>query len=398
MASKPLTPSTDIYALAATLYTALAMTMPPDAVSRQKGESLLDLSALNPTVTSEFWEALELAMSLNPESRPQSMEDFLYSLDPPAVAAPHKPGPDKAKGASNAQLHVKLVSEFEAHRGGIYGLRLHPRQPLLLSGAKNGAVGLWSWPQGVPKGVMKAHETALAGLAVSPDGVLHATAGEPGEVKLWHTDSGQMVQLVRTGLPPVRDVAFSADGQALGLGLSNGCVEIHLPHTAEPLLLIGHAGVVSSVAFSPDGSLLASGGEDGRIMIWDLANATLVSELRGHTRAVLHVEFSQDSKLLISSSSDLSARIWEIEAELELRRYREHTAMVWAASFTCDPDLVVTASADKRLRFFRMSIGREVFSTEADKHHVRSVVCDKNYPVLASAGGDGRIRIWQFMA
>ena len=82
----------------------------------------------------------------------------------------------------------------------------------------------------------------------------------------------------------------------------------------------------------------------------------------------------------------------------ELRRYREHGAVIWAGAFTSDPDLVVTASADKKLRFYRLTTGRKIQSVEADSQHLRCVACDRRYPILASGGGDGRIRIWRFQS
>ena len=100
----------------------------------------------------------------------------------------------------------------------------------------------------------------------------------------------------------------------------------------------------------------------------------------------------------MSTSGDFTTRIWEFRAGLELRRYREVGAIVWSGDFSCDPDVVVSANADKKLRFLRLSTGREVCSVEADKQYVRGVACDPSDPILATGGGDGHIRIWQFLS
>ena len=392
-ASKELTPATDVYALAATLYALLSFSVPVDSISRERGTELPSLVGLNPSVTPAFWSALERALDLKPERRPQSMNDFLYGLEGAELGgSQHILQPDRAAGPV---LQVEKLAEFEAHRGGIYGLLLHPTQPLLISGARNGSVGLWSWPHGEPAGALKAHETAMTGFAISPDGALLATAGEPGEVKLWSVGNGQMLRVLRSGLPAVFRLAFSADGQSVAAAMADGTLHLFMPGRAEPFILTAHSGAASSVAFSPDGTLMASAGADGLVIVWRTETLAIFRQLAGHTRPVTHVEFSPDSKLILSGSNDCTTRVWDVDAGLELRRYRDG-AITWSGAFSCDPDIVVTANADKKLRFYRLSTGREVSALDADKNYVRSVVCDPRHAALASGGGDGRIRIWKF--
>ncbi len=390
LASKPLTDATDVYGLAATLYTMLACQLPPDAQARQKGARITPLPELNPTVTPQFWKLLETALDLRPENRPQKMRDFVYAL----TGDPGLPGSPPA--APTEHLRVEKVAEFEAHRGGIYALRVHPHRPLLLSGARNGGVGLWNWPMGGSVGQLKAHDTALAGFALSPDGSLLATAGEPGEVKLWHTETGQMLRVLRNGLPAVSNLSFSQDGQAVAVAMSDGSVHLFTSQQVEPLMLAGHRGPVNAVAFSPDGTLIATAGQDGQIKVWDTQTAGLLRQLEGHTRTLLAIDFSADSRLLLSGASDYTTRLWEIDAGLELRRFREEGANVWSVAFSCDPDLVFSGNADRKIRCYRVSSGRQVWTSEADKNYLRCLVCDARHPLLASGGGDGRIRIWRF--
>lgn len=108
------------------------------------------------------------------------------------------------------------------------------------------------------------------------------------------------------------------------------------------------------------------------------------------------MQFSPDSRLLLSTSADFTTRIWELEAATEMRLYRERASINNAASFTSDPDIIVTAGTDKKLRFYRVSTSREIGSVDSDNQYLSRVVCDRNRPLVATAGGDGHVRIWRF--
>jgi transcription initiation factor TFIID subunit 5 len=74
----------------------------------------------------------------------------------------------------------------------------------------------------------------------------------------------------------------------------------------------GHKAGVLALAFSPDGKLLASAGEDRRIKIWDLASSNLLKELRGHTESIQSLSWSGDSNLLASGGQDGLIKLWDV--------------------------------------------------------------------------------------
>lgn len=390
-ASRPLTPATDVYSLAATLFTLLGMQILPDAPSREKGAVLPDLRDLNPTVSARFWEVLREALSLEPQQRPQTVEEFISRLTGPTAAGSSVSG---LAAAQTDALRIDKLIEFGAHKRPVDFLMLHSHYPVMITGARDGQVGLWSW-QGELMAGLCAHERPVCGLAASPDGILLATAGEGGEVKIWNLADAQLLLVVRNGLPAVRALAFSAR-QVVAVATADGTIEFYEPGQNRPRIEEAHAGGVSCLSTDPSGTLLASGGHDGLVQMWDFSSGRKLAQFSGHNRPILQVQFSGDAKLLVSSSNDYTTKVWELQSGLELRSYRERTSLVNSASFTSDPDLVVTAGADKKLRLYRISTGRLVGQVEADSQYLRSVACHASHPVLATAGGDGSIRVWSF--
>jgi WD40 repeat protein len=76
--------------------------------------------------------------------------------------------------------------------------------------------------------------------------------------------------------------------------------------------LTGHSDDVKSVAFSPDGKILASGSRDNTIKLWDVATRRLIATLTGHSFGVISVAFSPDGKILVSGSSDRTIKLWDV--------------------------------------------------------------------------------------
>ncbi|MEM7537865.1 MAG: WD40 repeat domain-containing protein [Chloroflexota bacterium] len=110
-----------------------------------------------------------------------------------------------------------------------------------------------------------------------------------------------------------------------------------------------HQGPIYSTAFSPDGSLVVSGGSDKTIRLWDAQTLEPMNILYGHTSSVLSVGFSPDGRRIVSGSSDQTVRIWDADSGEQLAQLDGHTQRVLSVGFSPDGRRIVSGDGSKFL-------------------------------------------------
>src|SRR5262249_44882774 len=162
---------------------------------------------------------------------------------------------------------------------------------------------------------------------------------------------------------------FSPDGKLVATGGYDKLVMVWNPNEVKPVDIgsrlegkpdpkinfvrfAGHDGPVRSIGFSTKGRLLLSGSDDNSIRIWDVASGKNVNPLRGHNRAVRAAAFSPDSDWVLSGSEDQTVRRWNVRGYRETRVlhatvFAGHEDAVLAARFSHDGKHIVTASRDR---------------------------------------------------
>ena len=257
--------------------------------------------------------------------------------------------------------HLRTLTR---HAGAVYSsVSFNPDGRTLVSGSWDG-IRLWDVNAGEILRTL-VEDTWAEIVSFSPDGWLIASAGSEDTIRLWDADTGELLYIITAHTPQTFSVSFSPDEGTLASAGSEDTIRLwDVGPNNDSRPLTGHTDIVLSVAFSPDGSTLASGGKDETVRLWDIVDADswlggdtdeLLHTLTGHTNAVYSVAFSPDGSTLASADLDGIIRLWDVETGEYLRTLEGHTGSVYSVAFSPDGSTLASGSADGTIRLWELT-------------------------------------------
>jgi WD40 repeat protein/DNA-binding SARP family transcriptional activator len=193
----------------------------------------------------------------------------------------------------------------------------------------------------------------------------------------------------------ITSVAFSPNGKLLAASTGDGQIRVWRTADGQPLLtLSGHTNWVWSIAFSPDGQILASGSHDLTVRLWDVHTGQCLKTLSGHTRGVRSVAFSPDNQTLASGSYDQTIRLWDIHTGQSLKTLMGHTNSIWSIAFSLDGQTLASGSEGQTVRLWDVHTGQNLKTLSGHIGWVRSIAFSSDGQTLASGSSDQTVRLW----
>jgi WD40 repeat protein len=193
----------------------------------------------------------------------------------------------------------------------------------------------------------------------------------------------------------VLSIAFSPDGKTLASGGRSPLVKVWDVATGkQKFALSGHHHWVNCVVFSIDGKLLISGAQDNLIILWDAVTGKEVRRLRGHTDHVISLAVSPDGKSLVSGSRDGTVKLWDLPGRKIRATLEGHSSFVWSLAFTPDSKLLVSSGSwDTTVRVWEVPTGKGNLAFNGPRAPIRSVRFSPDGKTLALGGYDGTARL-----
>lgn len=371
----------------------------------------------------QIWDIVSSKSILSLNGHTDELNDVAWSSDGCKLASASADKTVRIWNASNGELNFTYIN----HSSNVNAVAWSPKGDAIASGSADHIVQVWDANTG-ERIFSYWHSSDVLAVSWSPDGERIASSNlyslvlvgdDEGFdersleslIEVWNVKTGQHLSTISNDVYGesgcINSVTWSPDENRLACGSSMGNVEIRdvntgryfssfdvdLVYRSDP-----YTGVIS-VAWSPNGQMIAACSERGITSVWNVNLDRQLYFHKGHSGNVLSVTWSPDGQRIASSSEDGTVQVWDANTSQHLFSYEGHSSAVNAATWSPDGRRIASGSEDDTVQVWDSGTGQCIYSYEKHSNGVTAVSWSQNGQRLTSASQYGAsMQVWSARA